>query len=267
VLLGVLAAAPLKVALPNWSVSRVDPVAAQALELRFAARLGAQGLEVSAQRDIVAALTQERQRQLLGCSDENSSCLVELAGALGVDAIVSGVLARQGSGYLVTLRVIRASDAALLDARSASARSLAAVQDWVDASAPAIAAAARKAFGRELVAAPRPSLASPSRALPWALVGVGGAAAIAGGTCFGLSKSDAARLASASPAQPLTATEAGAVARRGSTLEAAGLGLLIGGGAALAAGALWLALAGSGAPPPPVALWVTPQGAGLSARF
>lgn len=260
-LLALVAAAPVKVALTNWSLTRVDPVSSQALELRFAERLSAQGLAAASQRDLVAALALERQRQLMGCADDDSSCLLELTGALGVDAIISGVLSREGSRYLITLRVVRASDAALIESTSGALASLAALRDFLDAAAPRLAAAIGRAFER----APAPRAAG--RGLRWAVVGAGAAAAIAGGICFGLSKGEASRLSSASPAQPLTAAEAGTVARRGSALEASGLGLLIGGGVALAAGALWLALSGSGDSPPPIALWATPQGAGVSARF
>src|SRR5512132_1453543 len=44
--------------------------------------------------DIEAMLGVERQRQLLGCSDNSSSCLAELGGALGAEYILVGTLAK-----------------------------------------------------------------------------------------------------------------------------------------------------------------------------
>lgn len=53
----------------------------------------------------------ERQKQLLGCPDE-SSCLAELAGALGVDWIVIGRVSRVGETLTVDVSLIEARTAA-----------------------------------------------------------------------------------------------------------------------------------------------------------
>jgi len=49
-------------------------------------------------KDIEQVLGFERQKQLLNC--ESSSCMAELAGALGVDYIISGTLGQLGSTWL-----------------------------------------------------------------------------------------------------------------------------------------------------------------------
>lgn len=62
-------------------------------------------------QDVTALLGLERQRQLLGCSDEASSCVGELAGALGVEFVVSGTLGRLGQTYRVDLKLLASNSA------------------------------------------------------------------------------------------------------------------------------------------------------------
>ncbi len=104
----IVAATPVKVATTSWTVSGVDqPVGAAMLD-RFATQLGATGaVKVTTRNDIEQALGLERQRQLLGCSD--GGCLAELAGALGVDAVLTGSVVRVGKQLTVTLRAVAAS--------------------------------------------------------------------------------------------------------------------------------------------------------------
>ncbi len=67
---------------------------------------------MTTKRDIEQILGLERQKALLGCSEGSTTCLAELSGALGVDAVFSGSLAKTGSSYTVTIRVVRAKDGA-----------------------------------------------------------------------------------------------------------------------------------------------------------
>lgn len=60
---------------------------------------------VVSRADLMALLGFERQQQMFAC-DENASCAAELAGALGVDRLVTGALGKVGGTYLLTLRVI-----------------------------------------------------------------------------------------------------------------------------------------------------------------
>src|SRR3954464_15436468 len=90
------------------------------------------GFKVTTKNDVAQVLGIERQKQLLGCGDAQSSCLAELAGALGVDGILSGSLARIGSGFTVTLRVLRATDGSELATASVRVKNEEELQDWLD---------------------------------------------------------------------------------------------------------------------------------------
>jgi hypothetical protein len=136
-----LAAAPVKVAAMEWSHSGVDQVYTATLESRFMDLLSANGLRVTSPKDVGAVLGFERQRQMLGCGN-NESCIAELAGALGVDALLYGSVAKGGTSYTVTLRLVNAKDAQPISSFSERLRSEDLMQDWLDAKAREIAAAA-----------------------------------------------------------------------------------------------------------------------------
>src|SRR4051794_4567099 len=98
-----LQAAPIRVAAPGFATVGIAPELANVYVERFATVLASTGtVKVTTSRDIAQVIGLERQRQLLGCADE-TSCLAELAGGLGVDAVLSGSLARTGSYITVTL--------------------------------------------------------------------------------------------------------------------------------------------------------------------
>ncbi len=63
------------------------------------------GTTVMSDSDMAAALGLERQKQLLGCTDD-SSCLTEIGGALGVDRLVHGSIGRVGESLVVNLTSI-----------------------------------------------------------------------------------------------------------------------------------------------------------------
>ncbi|MBL8955111.1 MAG: hypothetical protein JNK82_30320 [Myxococcaceae bacterium] len=105
------AAAPVALALPGLNaVNLAEGEGALYAEL-LAQRLGTLGLKVTTSRDVGLALGLERQRGLVGCSD--AACMAELAGALGVDGIVMGDVAKLGAAYVVTLKVISKSGQSL----------------------------------------------------------------------------------------------------------------------------------------------------------
>jgi hypothetical protein len=54
--------------------------------------------------DVKAVLGYEKQRQLLGCTDD--TCVAQYGGALGVDRIVAGSVGQIGSTYIIELRLI-----------------------------------------------------------------------------------------------------------------------------------------------------------------
>lgn len=63
--------------------------------------------------DLATLLGIERQRQLLGCSDESSNCMTELAGALNADRLVTGDYSKVEGTFVLNL--------SMLDPRKASA--------------------------------------------------------------------------------------------------------------------------------------------------
>jgi hypothetical protein len=122
--------------------------------------------DVMSQRDIATMLGVERQKQLLGCSDAQGSCLTELVGALGARFVLSGTLARLGDAYQLTLTALDTQKAQPLGRTTRLAKDLATLQ----AQIPYAVA--------EATATPPP--APPSKILPYTLVGAGATAVVMG---------------------------------------------------------------------------------------
>lgn len=79
-----------------------------------------QGASAIGMNEIRDMLAHEATKQLAGCSEDSSSCLADLAGALGVDDLVTGKLARIDKSNVLTLRRIdqkRAEVAGVVDKR------------------------------------------------------------------------------------------------------------------------------------------------------
>lgn len=91
----VLSASPMTIAAPGLRSVNVKPEVASFFSDHLARELKAQKLNVVASEDIATLIGMERQKQLLGCSDEAAqSCLVELSNALGADAVLNGSIGR-----------------------------------------------------------------------------------------------------------------------------------------------------------------------------
>ena len=63
---------------------------------------------VVAGRDIATMVGFERQREMIGC--DHAECLVELGGALGVDRLVSGHVAKLGETFVVQIKLINITE-------------------------------------------------------------------------------------------------------------------------------------------------------------
>lgn len=148
------------------AAGEVDPAIAKSLTEAVTAELDARGyFEPLSSAEIATLLGVERQKQLLGCSD--TSCVAELAGALGAPYLMSGSLARLGDVYQLNVQVIDTVRAHPVGRSTKVARNLEALRallPW----------AVAEACGTPL---PPP----PSRVLPYSLIAAGGAAVIAGG--------------------------------------------------------------------------------------
>jgi hypothetical protein len=65
-----------------------------------------QGISAIGMSEIRDMLTHEATKQLAGCSESGESCMAEMAGALGVDELLTGKLAKVGDNSVITLRRI-----------------------------------------------------------------------------------------------------------------------------------------------------------------
>lgn len=177
VLVGIVAVAPVgerpKIAVMDFeAVGGADAAIAGALSESVGIELTQRGLhEVITAKDIQTLLGVERQRQMMGCTDEAESCMVELANALGTQFVLTGSLARLGETYQLNLQTI---DTRTTKAVGRATR-LAADVDELRAGLPWLVA--------EAVAIPAPP--SPSRVIPYTFIGAGSALLIGGGL-FGL---------------------------------------------------------------------------------
>jgi hypothetical protein len=238
---------PVKVAAPGFSLAGVDPTLGAVFQERFVSRLGSPELRVTSQRDIQQVLGLERQKQLLGCTGESSSCLAELAGALGVDLVLSGSVARSESGYIASIRVIRADDGQLVASPNVRTKTEGAFLDWLDATADSLRATIlQKLRGQsgapvEVAAVTRP----PVIITRWIPAMVGGAAVIVGGVFFGLAVRNYFGLLNyqvPGPAGP-NGPSIQQLTQQGTLYQTVGLLTLGLGAAAIAASVLWNALA------------------------
>ncbi len=164
----------------------LDQKQAAALTSIIAADAAHGGMDVISQADITAMLSFQRQRQMLGCTDEG--CLAEIGGALGADWVVSAEAARVGTRDHVSIVVIDPKKAAV------AARNAGFSEAGDDTLAMAMQARFRAALATVLPAAVNgmPPIEPPGaarlrsrRAASWWTLGGGGALLATGGV-FGL---------------------------------------------------------------------------------
>lgn len=222
----------------------------------FAQQVTKRGVHVITRNDIASALGLERQKQLLGCTQAETNCIAELAGALGVSALVVGSIAVAGSGFVVNLKVMEPSG---------STRALAIFSERVPNEDALYALLEKSAVELGDILKPKTAASPPgsvsARSLAWIPLGVGLLSGVAGGVLFGVAKGTEGSVANADPSiTSLTEARArleSALGLQTGALIAGGIGL----GALLVAGGM--ALFG-GADTPAVSLHVGPGGAALS---
>ncbi len=186
----------------------------EAYERRFTSELTrTRELAVTTERDVAQMLGLERQKQLLGCAEDSTSCGAELAGALGVDGLLSGSVTRTPSGYLLSLKVLRLSDG--IEWASASER-LTSEGQLLDVLDPIAARFVNELNGKR-------SRISTTRVVMLSGAGLSLALSVTGAVLVGMSKADAALLKSDQTQTPL---QLQATASHGSTFQAAGSALL-----------------------------------------
>lgn len=241
VTLAAIAATPVKIGVPELAYSGLTPVEGNTLVEFFANRLArTPGVQVVTPSSTAALLGYERQRQLLGCDEGSTSCLAELANAMGIDFVVAGSLARLGAGFTVAIK--------LLEVRSGRAKFSASERLANEDALSAWLAVTAEEWGR--------ALAPHTRSVaPFIIGGIGLAAGVTGGVLLGLSAGVAGELR-ARPLPPTlgTAQAIESAAARGSLFQSAGFAAAAVGVVGLAVGVIWWLLDG---PPPSSAAWST----------
>ncbi|MBK7860892.1 MAG: hypothetical protein IPJ65_20265 [Archangiaceae bacterium] len=194
-----LAAAEVTVALPGFAGTPDVPSQKRDFLVEyFSERLtAAGGLTVTTPSQIAAVLGVERQKQLLGCSDNSEACSAELAGALGVDALIIGSVAKVGEETAVTVKALDAKTSKVIASMSGRDRREEAVLDFLAAAATQLSAELlRKLRGVEVTPRSPPSRFGVKVWLPAAL---GLAAGVTSAALFGYAKSSEGRLKSGDP--------------------------------------------------------------------
>ncbi len=234
-----LGAAPVQLAQPPIQGVNVAPAALAFFGEHLADRLRSAGFTVITQREIGTLLGVERQRALLGC-EQNSSCVAELASALGADGVVAGDVGHFGDVYQVNLKVLSGANAAVLGSFSERVGSKQQVLDALERGARALSTQTHTSLGRP-VPGPIEGNHASARSLAWVPAVGGGALAVAGGVLFGLAFSDYSALTTSGP----VITDGPGVAAAGKLKYWLGIGGLALGGAALVTSLLMAVLGGS----------------------
>lgn len=148
--------------------SGVDPEIARSLSEAITVEAGRIGtFEVGSQKDLATILGLERQKQLLGCGEETSSCLMELADAAGARFVLTGSLVKLGNTWQLNLQTLDTRRAAPVGRSTRLASDL----ETIRAQLPFALA--------EATATPAPL--APSRVVPYTLMIAGGVGVLAAG--------------------------------------------------------------------------------------
>ncbi|MBL8951861.1 MAG: hypothetical protein JNK82_13850 [Myxococcaceae bacterium] len=238
--LGLLLAAeaPFNVAATDFTtIGDLKPETVSFLNEHFAQRLAEHTKgSVTTMKNMAALIGLDRQRQLLGCDGDSSSCLAELAGALGAKAIIVGECARLETTYQLNLRIVDGATGRAVFTRAVRSPT-------VDALVDQLSVVAGDA-GSELDARYGPRIAVRDWA-PWVLVAAGAATAGGGAALFFVSSGTRARIGT--PMIGLGPDAADAIAGDASLQATLALSLAVGGGVLILSGLLWR-LFDSGAP-------------------
>ena len=150
----------------------VEPGIGAALTEAVTTEVSSRGFfEVISSKDVETLLNVERQRELMGCSDEATNCLTELAGALGARFVLNGSVARLGDAYQLNLQTMDSQKAQPLGRSTLIGKDLGVLREQL------------KYVVAEATATPIPP--PPSRVMQFSLIGAG-AACILGGAVVGL---------------------------------------------------------------------------------
>lgn len=255
------AAPPLRLAVPGMKGVNVSDEALSFYSEHLAQNLRAPGLTVITSREIGTLIGLERQKSLMGCKDDGSSCVAELANALGVDAVVLCDIARFDDTFQINAKVVSAADATLLAQGSRRVRGEVETLEGMAALGRELSRAVFEKKGRQVP----PELlvgsqgGSSARKLAWVPLAGGAAVAATGGVLLFLAQNDYAALTGTG--QPLTEAQSVALRDGGAAKQVAGGVCLAVGLTAAAVGVGMLIFGPSDSPV--VSLAPVPGGAGL----
>jgi hypothetical protein len=271
VLSALLAAqAPVQLASVGFTAVKLPRALVSSLEETFAHRLSEGGLvRVTTQKDVVTLLGVERQKQLLGCADDGSSCLAELAGALGSEGFIRGDVAQAGRVLQVTIRILTPTGGVLFSGLRRVKGEEAALAAIDELAAEALQAVLPKLRPSEVAKQAEPvvtpvepvkvaTTAAPTGpgAGPWVLAGLGAAVLVTGGVLQGFAIADYTALR-----DPVTSNSDALTRRDGGKLkQGLGLSFIGAGGVAVVAGVLWAMLGASVS----TSAWLAPSGGGVA---
>ncbi|MBX7100036.1 MAG: hypothetical protein K1X89_20145 [Myxococcaceae bacterium] len=264
-----LAAAPApgsrqKVVSVPWHLVNVSPELGTFFADRVASGMRSDSVEVTTSSEIAAVLGQERQLQLLGCSEAASGCLAELGSALGADVLLTGSLAKLDDLYQGNLKLLGASDGRVIAEVGVSETGQRALSAALDRAAAQLSRALAPAGAAPVATS---SSAFFSRSKAWVPLAAGGAVAVVGALFLGLAGSRYGTLkGQLDGTMPIDAATFRSDAGTGSTFQTVGWVAL---GVGLAGLALGGVMALFGEAPAGLAALVTPQGLqlGLTVRL
>lgn len=252
---------PLKLVVPDFNAVGPSKDKAVFFTEHISSRLSEVGAQVTTARGLQQLLGIERQRQLVGCANEGTSCVAELASALGTDGLLLGDVAQIESLFQINLRVISGADGKVVASHQARVNSERELLDELDQAAFALAADAALALGRDAPRAPKsrgPSLRALS-AIPFA---VAVASAAVSATFFVLAANNYGRIPQMAGATPLPTSEVESLGRAGATYQTVGWVLGATAGAALVAAGTMFFLGKSS--PSPLSTGVAPVAGGAA---
>lgn len=204
---------------------QLKPEVASFCSEHLAQQLVAQGLQVTTSRQIATLLGVERQKQLLGCGGEGESCMAEIASALGAPAVIVGEIAKLGTSIQVNVRVVKASNNAIIATFSRMVGGEEALPSTLDTAARDLASQLRDHF-------------DPPVKRTWPLVPtvIAGVLAAGGGVSLGFAWDAHQQLISGAPA---SFADGQAVASRGELTRGLAFGAFIAAGVSLAFATVW----------------------------
>lgn len=187
----------IKVALTNPTSANLDPKLVDFFTGQLAAQLSLQpGFQITTQNEMATLLGLERQKQMLGCAE--GSCTAELAGALGVDAVIVGSLAKVGSGYALNMKALAAGTGRSLSVVSERASTEEQFIVLIDRAAKKLAVEIRQALAPagavEVPVAELSPAPASIRSRAWIPAVAGGLLLAGGATFLGLSTGPAKKL-------------------------------------------------------------------------